>query len=63
MTQKEVAHIDDDENVKMMRETARTIGLTKSLLRIHIASLRVLEVSPETELLRDEIAVATGYSV
>lgn len=26
-------YFDDDENVKMMRETARTIGLTRLLLR------------------------------
>jgi hypothetical protein len=27
-------HLDDDENVKMMRETARTIGLTQLLIDI-----------------------------
>jgi hypothetical protein len=25
-------HLDDDENVKMMRETARTIGLTQRVI-------------------------------
>ena len=29
-----IDHIDDDENVKAMRETARTIGLTQLLIDI-----------------------------
>lgn len=28
-------HLDDDENVKAMRETAHTIGLTQLLIDIH----------------------------
>jgi hypothetical protein len=28
-------HLDDDENVKPMRETARQIGLTQVLLAMH----------------------------
>jgi hypothetical protein len=29
------AYLDDDENVKAMRETARQVGLTQLLLNIH----------------------------
>ena len=55
------AYLDDDENVKAMRETARVIGLTQLLInitcslpaeRIHEAlheALRLLGVS-DTEL-------------
>ena len=32
---------DDDENVKMMRDTARTIGLTKLLLDVRREHLTV----------------------
>lgn len=28
-----IDHLDDDENVKMMRETARTIGLTDLVVK------------------------------
>lgn len=37
---------DDDENVKMMRETARTVGLTKvlaDLRRDHVALLTAVD--------------------
>jgi hypothetical protein len=44
-------YIDDDENVKAMRETARVVGLTESLLRIHT----------ETERLRREIDAALTW--
>ena len=37
-------HLDDDENVKMMRETARTIGLTKLLLDVRREHLHVQAV-------------------
>ena len=38
-------HIDDDENVKTMRETARTIGLTQLLIDIHQSDQHGIEVA------------------
>lgn len=32
-------HLDDDENVKMMRDTARTIGLTQLLIDARLGDL------------------------
>lgn len=37
------AYLDDDENVKAMRETARTIGLTELLLDIRREHLRLAD--------------------
>jgi hypothetical protein len=58
------AYLDDDENVKAMRETARTIGLTQLLIDIHRSDeygieetekfCRVLELLGVTDTERNE---------
>ena len=45
-------HFDDDENVKAMRETARTVGLTALLLDVRREHLNV-----QTALDRDRARV------
>jgi hypothetical protein len=45
-------HLDDDENVKAMRETARTVGLTR-LLR----DVRRSQLAMQTALDRDRARV------
>ena len=49
-----VDYLDDDENVKMMRDTARRVGLTDLLV-----SIRALNRDqPDSDILRSQIAAA-----
>lgn len=51
-------HFDDDENVKAMRETARTIGLTALLLDVRREQLAV-----QTALDRDRARVTKALQL
>jgi hypothetical protein len=44
---------DEDENVMMMRETARQIGLTDLLLAMHRSSIGDLRTEDNRERLRE----------
>ena len=51
-------HLNDDENVKMMRETARTVGLTALLLDVRREHLNV-----QTALDRDRARVTKALQL